>query len=108
MLMVVGVLLFIRLSNLLKPKGAVDNCAVIGTRNPGPRTQMQVGLWMQSHYVAITGYSYSNIPVCPICAHTEKVRRKGANCGWFVIIVEIAIPKVQSKADNTKMVTPGF
>ena len=44
----------------------------------------------------------------PICAHTGKVGRKGANCGWFVTIEEIAIPKVKSKADNMNMVSPGF
>jgi hypothetical protein len=69
---------------------------------------MQVRLRIRLHCVDITGYSYSNMPACPICAHTGKVRRKGANCGWFVTIEEIAIPKVQSKADNTNMVSPGF
>ena len=43
-------------------------------------------------FLYITGYSYSNMPECPLCAHTGKVEWKGANCGWFVTIEEIAIP----------------
>ena len=69
---------------------------------------MQVGLWISLLCVTIAGSSHTKMPACPICDHTGKVGRKGANCGWFITIKEIAIPIVQSKAKDTQGVMLAF